>query len=250
MSMLSRLFVMACAIAGSFGSTAVRADAVSIVNPSFDYLTSNGILNQPGWTHGAGPSVGFNAYPFGVSGTASLEGWAAYQVSTQTVSFSSAGAQYLDETHWIAGNYSGVDNATGITNEDRVMAQSVGGALAPHTTYVLTATMYQRDGLTFPIPGNLIFELRDGSMNVLPGGTAHFVLPTVGAPGTATFTVATGDVAPGDLILLLGNASTTSAQVNWDDVSLTATPIPEPSGAAMCGLAACFLFGMRKRGAA
>lgn len=244
--------VLLVAAALAIGAANARASMVTVTNPGFDY-TTNDITNPnntSGWTNGAG-NVSFHPWPSGSATTASLPGWVSTTLSGGT-SVSGVGAQQLNSSsaNWYSNNYPGAGNAVGATNNGKLLKQTLTGALASSTSYTLSVSLFRRASDAFPANGNIIVQLRDTLDNVLVGGITSITAPTSSGPGVATFTVTTGLVTPGNLVIVLGDNTGGYSQVNFDNVTLSAvTAVPAPAALpAGLGLLA-WTFARRRRSA-
>jgi hypothetical protein len=194
------------------------ADVVPVNNPSFEMTSA---LNLSGPTYGK-----WNKGPI-TSWTLTGEGgsWQPDTVAARSYSSVPAGM-------------------TVAYSNGGTIYQDLSASLLSNTTYTLSVDVGHRlDGLetnyTLAIyaGGNLLIKSADTSNGAIPIGTF--------ADETVTFTSG-ANVAPGQKLRIV--LTSTGQQTDFDDVSLTASAIPEPASlsllAAGCGL---MLFVFRRR---
>lgn len=138
-------------------------------------------------------------------------------------------------------------------------------SLSPNTTYSVSFFADGQNGLlsnTLNISPSFTFEFLDGAGNPVQEQGGSSVLNLFGlfgngvTSGTANFTFTTGSsVAAGaaairfsgdaDLNTTALNLGTQFAEVS--NLSITASPVPEPHGALLLGSAGIYFFGWRRR---
>jgi hypothetical protein len=199
-----------------FGSVAAPAwaDVISVKNASFE-MTSSLIACGPGCFYNLGPIPDWTT-----AGTGNAGSWhptSAYPAPDgKFIAYSNGGTIYQD----------------------------LSTSLLSNTTYTLSVDVGHRlDGLetnyslAIYAGGNLLIKSADTSNGAIPIGTF--------ADETVTFTSGTS-VTPGQKLRIV--LTSAGAQADFDDVSLTASAIPEPASlsllAAGCGL---MLFVFRRR---
>jgi hypothetical protein len=178
------------------------ADGIPIQNASFE--TAALPLTTP---CGTGCSYNFGPIPgWTISGTAGL---------FQPGSFFNPGQ--------VDGNIAAFTNTGAIT-------QILGTSLATDTIYTLSVFIGDRnDGLN----GNYIIALDAGSTPLCSFGDSSAKIKK-GTFVDETCTFQSGSIFPSGLLKIV--LTGTSGQVDFDNVSLTSTPVPEPSSAALTGL--------------
>ena len=128
-------------------------------------------------------------------------------------------------------------------------AQDVPGSIPfqPMTKYVLTVSLLDK-GLT--VTPTIIADLTASGVQV--GGTPNLVLPTASTLGSDTVTFTTGAVAPTGVLGILLEGSDPSgnlSQIIFDNVTLTAQAVPEPTSSFLLAMGAliCATAGLRRR---
>jgi len=217
---------MAVAIAVVFGIATgqVFAGPHIINNPSFE----TNVLSDGAFTTGT---------IFAWSGTGVFGA-----INPTTTQYAGAGGDTLPAP--------GTDGANvAYINGSNTIFQTLSLTLDPGTTYTLTGAVGDPAGDTF---GGAFAELVAGS-TVL----ASLNIPDPGAGNFAMWTLAYSSSASQpelgqNLEIILGNsASGAGAQVNFDNISLTTQPAPEPTPLTLAllglsGLLGCRLIGSRK----
>jgi PEP-CTERM motif len=246
----------AVAVSMLVGGLSLCARANLILNPKFDYTGNgdgaapnnvNGVVDPQGYTVSSGPSVTFNgpapSYPG--DGTANFPSWAA---SSTTVA-----AQNLPQSLF---NTPKEETSFGGVNPGQSLIETVFGALAPNTSYLLTVDVYSRNDVqTFTSVAPVIVELEDASNNILAGvngttnvgsGTSSESTFTNGF-GTITINYTSGPAASGNLKVFLAENSSVSnqAQPNFANASLLVV-VPEPASISLIGLCALGLLARRR----
>lgn len=229
-----------------------NATPINVVNPGFDYTTASGV-NTPGWSSDSAlvgdnsTPTPFTAWPTGSDATVTVAGWSSTN--------GNAGVEQLGASNWYAGNYPGEGNAVGLANGaggaalNGYLYQMLPGQLKPNTTYTLAATLYSRVDW-FPSASDIVIVLSASNVG-LTGGVTSIVMPTSSGPGTATYTVTTGNTVPSnDLKIVLGNSTASGfTQVAFDNVTLSGSTIPEPSTITMgvSSMIGLFAYAWRRR---
>jgi hypothetical protein len=161
----------------------------------------------------------------------SIVGWYATQ-NTGTVKFES--------TYYPSGIPDRVNVAF---NNGGVISQTLSEILSPNTTYELETFVGYRVSAAYPFPGYSIQFLAGGNLLASDNNSlnpAGFFLPS-----KVTYTTASTDPNIGQFlqIKLISNG----IQTNFDNVSLKATSIPEPTTILLFGLGLIGLAGVRRK---
>jgi hypothetical protein len=233
----------------------VEAAPVAVVNPGFEDISGESPYNE--FTFG--PLSGWSLYdPFALAGSGAGPSFFIGTLTPTAPTFFTAGAAEGNRVG-IAFNYAA--SGTGAYG----MFQTLSATLQANTTYTLQveigniasgtavdSTFYDLSGF----PGYRIDLLAGGNviaqdLNSLAGSIAE------GAFATSTVSLTTG-AAPAFLGQPLGirlvnlnaidpGAPGADREIDFDDVRLDASPVPEPSGAALVALAAAGWAGRRRR---
>lgn len=249
----------AALLVGFFALSAdVQAESIAVVNPGFTYTTgtSSNIgdyptadVNTQGWN---APALNGGVAPISFYANQSKSyiqmvcpGWYSTGVNGRT------GVQTLDSSYWLGGiSPSGavgyVSMVGGTTGN---VYQTITGALLANTSYTLTMDLYSRSG-GFP-SGHVSIYLADGNGTALSGSSLTVVDPTSLAAGSATYTVTTGSITPGDLriVATLTSGVGNYTSLNIDNVALSGVTVPEPGTMtlAVCCLIGLLCYAWRKR---
>lgn len=199
----------------------VFADTIAITNPSFETVDPLHPLNQP-----CGAGCFFNAGP------GSIPGW----------TLTGAGGLFQPGT---AGFFtSPVPNGSIVAYDNGgTISQVLSATLSANTTYALSVDVGRRvdAGLT-----SFTIDLFAGStlLNFLTVSNSTIALGSF-APELLTFTTGANPL-PGSLAIEFSNSS--PVQVDYDNVTLSATSVPEPGSLALlaAGLGLAF-FVLRRR---
>jgi hypothetical protein len=243
-TMKSRSFVLCLLVVISAVAQRAMGGAIPITDAGFETLQTSATDPTP-FTLGSGDFTGGfgNTAVYHVNGSqyaaAFVPGWISSGGDQDVGVFNPTGQGILSGQ---GGNNTAFVN--GITGEPNSISQSLPATLEPGT-YVLSVSVGHRSDLADPQP---VIQL-DGA------GTATFSSSPVVPPGSfATFTH-TYVIDPGNpglnlpLGITLGNAvNAQNAQINFDDVSLDFTPLPEPATMGWIGIVAAVVIRWRSRG--
>ena len=213
--LLLLVVVLCCTTVSAF------ADTIPVTNPSFETVNPLNPLNQP-----CGTGCFFN------SGPGSIPGW----------TLTGAGGLFQPGT---AGFFTSPvpDGSIVAYDNGGTISQTLSATLSANTTYALSVDVGRRvdAGMT-----NFMIDLFAGSTLLdsltVSNGT---IAPGSFAPELLTFTTGANPLS-GNLAIEFINPS--PVQVNYDNVTLSATPVPEPSSLALlaAGLGVAFV-ALRRR---
>ena len=211
------------ALALVLGTSAGRAALVTINNPSFEDDSSSATTN-PGEYSGEGHGASFpNTYGSGAN-------WVGHG--------GSPAGFYTGEYHITTTDYSlGAPNGHNVAFLDQgfgggYITQDLTATLLANTVYTLTGYIGSRSGSG--MTGTALVELIAGSTVIATG--------TLNAPTQGTFqswSINTSSDTTSFLSGLLGQnlqiylGASTGGQVNYDNISLDATPVPEMENEAL-----------------
>lgn len=199
----------------------VFADTIAIANPSFETVDPLHPLNQS-----CGAGCFFNAGP------GSIPGW----------TLTGAGGLFQPGN---AGLFTAPvpDGSTVAYDNGGTISQTLGVTLSPNTTYALSVDVGRRVDAAMTnftidlLAGNTLLDALTISNSTIASGSF--------APELLTFTTGANPL-PGSLAIEFSNSS--PVQVDYDNVVLTATPVPEPGSLTLlaAGLGLAF-FVLRRR---
>jgi len=199
--------------------TGVWASTISVVNPSFEILPSNGLpLACP-----VEPGCYFS--------TDNITGWSSSD--TTTSGQLQPGTQLGNDTY-----FSSIPDGNTIAySRGGTISQTVIPTVQLGVTYTLMVDLGFNDAPNFAF---------DGSADLLINGIRYYATGTAPSPGnwstyTATYTGLTSDVGQSITIELQANGR----QGDFDNVRLSST-VPEPGIFGLVGVSLIFL-GMRRR---
>jgi hypothetical protein len=148
-------------------------------------------------------------------------------------------SQNLTGNDWFYGGQPVPDGNQVAYSNGGTIAQTLSAVLQPNTRYTLSADIGRRKGLAFPA----------NSIRLIAGNTlvsSNSVTPAAGTFQRVTVSYTSGDI--GDPLIgkpLQIYLSSWGDQTNFDNVTLNASPIPEPS--AILGLLGFGLLGIASK---
>ena len=122
------------------------------------------------------------------------------------------------------------------------------GLLQPSTVYTLTIASGNRTTNDGSSSGSI--SLVNGTSDTGTVLSSLAITPPTGTFADFTTTFTTGASVVGDLTIVLNSTSSATAQINFDNVRLDATPAPEPTSAALLLGSGAMLMLRRRRAAA
>ncbi len=210
------LFLLLSVLTLSFIAAPAWADTIAVTNPSFEMVDPLSLTQTaPG---------------YGIWNNGPISGW--------TISGGGAGS-------WQPGPaaFTSVpDGKTVAYSNGATLSQTLNASLSPDTTYTLSVDVGHRlDGLAT----NYTIELLAGSMLLNSLGGSNGVI----TPGTFQneffgFTTGTSIPSTDPLTIELISAG---AQTDFDNVRLTASPVPEPGTLALLGTGLGLMFLVLRR---
>jgi hypothetical protein len=213
-SFLAPMVALACVV---LGTSAGWAAIITINNPSFE----NDTLGDGGFTDNS-----FNANSW--LGT-SAGGFYFGALNPNSTDYSAAGGNSLPGPGTQGANVAYINNSH--------IWQVLGDTLVANSTYVLTGAIGHRQGLGYGTPSAQLIAGTTvlGTVNISDPGANNF------AQWSLTYTSpSSGTLIGQTLEVLLANGSS-SGQVNFDNIGLTVTAVPEPVNIALGIFGGAFL---------
>ncbi len=274
MNMRSVKILVAAATFVALSSATAWAVQVPIINPGFDATVLNEFMYES-VTYNAGDPIPDHVFTLeDISGNGdeisaigdSATGAQIFQaggVSPAAVSIvgytGSPGSGILHDTR----DYLPGQGPTGpgalmsfADNNPRGIFQTLAAEYQPNTTYTFTAEVSDRrfgagDNVSFPnggstVPTGIHLSLAGSLSGEQTTGVFTFAQPPAGGTSLATLVFTTGPAGSptpseptGNITLVIrtqGFAGLAATQVVFDNLTLDATPVPEPSGIALMAL--------------
>ena len=240
----------------------VYGQALPVSNPGFDGTVTS-TFTYDGVTYNPGDPVPDNVYTGGFGNNIQLADsrtGPAIPGATANIpgGYTSSGGGLLQATNnFPLGGPTGPGAYLSIGGGGTAsLAQTLTGtSFLPNTTYTLTVQAFDRDTTAsngsdiVSFPTSVGIDLTAGGAPV--GGALAFTPPANGGGSTATVTFQTGPTAPtGDLgfsIGISGFNGAAASQAVFDNVSITAAPVPEPAALGLLALGGLGVLSRRRR---
>ena len=237
MTTISKLLIAAAVAAMPLGLLAGTGSASAVTVLNNDFASPN--LTPGGYdtTGGVSAAADTAITSWGLSGYGGL-----YQYATPPTGIDGNQVFFTDTIggQALAGSSEGY-------NAD--VYQDV-GALLPNTTYSLTVAMDYSGSSSYA--GEVaVLDFVNGTSDSV-GTSSGSLLATQSYTPTTTFTpislsYTTGNSVSGDLTLVLGSGSPENARLNYNNVQLTTTPVPEPATLGLVAIGGMSLLLLKRR---